>query len=135
MIQANLQTAVGQWVNHHTEDLLQLTEALIRFQSEQHVPIGWEKECQMFVAETLRDLNLELDIFEPTEVPNLTDHPAYWPGRDYSNRPNVVGIWRGSNSAHARSMMMWSPGTRVGSFRRSRRCVRAANFTGAALTI
>jgi acetylornithine deacetylase len=108
MIQANLQTAVGQWVNHHTEDLLQLTEALIRFQSEQHVPIGWEKECQMFVAETLRDLNLELDIFEPTEVPNLTDHPAYWPGRDYSNRPNVVGIWRGSNSAHARSMMFSS---------------------------
>lgn len=108
MVQANLQTAVSQWVNHHTEDLLQLTEALIRFQSEQRVPTGWEKECQMFVAETLRDMRLELDIFEPTEVPNLTEHPAYWPGRDYSNRPNVVGIWRGSNSAHARSLMFSS---------------------------
>lgn len=108
MVQANLQTAVSQWVNHHTEDLLQLTEALIRFQSEQRVPTGWEKECQMFVAETLRDMRLELDIFEPTEVPNLTEHPAYWPGRDYSNRPNVVGIWRGSNSAYARSLMFSS---------------------------
>ena len=104
----NLQTAIDQWMEEHTEDLLQLTEALIRFQSEQHVPTGWEKDCQMFVADTLRGLNLELDIFEPSEVPGFSEHPAYWPGRDYRNRPNVVGIWRGTDSNHARSLMFSS---------------------------
>lgn len=107
-IDAQLHHKVDQWVNQHREDLLQLTEALLRFQSEQHVPTGWEKECQMFVAETMRGLNLELDIFEPSEVPGFSEHPAYWPGRDYSNRPNVVGIRRGSKSNEARSLMFSS---------------------------
>ena len=108
MTHTDLQAAVEQWVDEHCEDVIQLTEALIRFQSEQRVPTGWEKDCQMFVADTLRGLNLELDIFEPTDVPGFTEHPAYWPGRDYSNRPNVVGIWRGSNSKAARSLMFSS---------------------------
>lgn len=106
--QNNLHTAVEQWVDNHAEDVIQLTEALIRFQSEQRVPTGWEKAAQMFVADKLRDLNLELDIFEPTDVPGFTDHEAYWPGRDYSNRPNVVGIWRGSKGKSALSLMFSS---------------------------
>src|SRR5215510_2974994 len=104
----DLHVAVEQWVNDHREDVIQLTEALIRFESEQCMPTGWEKECQMFVADTLRGLNLELDIFEPSEVPGLTAHKAYWPGRDYRNRPNVVGIWRGTNPRSARSLMISS---------------------------
>ena len=106
--QTSLQSRIERWVNDHAEDVLQLTEALIRFQSEQRVPTGWEKECQMFVAETLRGMNLELDIFEPSEVSGFTEHPAYWKGRDYRNRPNVVGIWRGANSKAARSLMFSS---------------------------
>jgi len=104
----DLQTRIEQWVSDHADEVLQLTEALIRFQSEQRVPTGWEKEAQNFVAETLRGLNVELDIFEPTEVAGFTDHPAYWPGRDYRNRPNVVGIWRGTNSSGAKSLMISS---------------------------
>jgi acetylornithine deacetylase len=104
----HLRAAVDQWVDDHQEEILQLSESLIRFQSEQHVPTGWEKDCQMFIAETLRGLNLELDIFEPSEVPGFTEHPAYWPGRDYSNRPNVVGIWRGRQSKAGRSLMFSS---------------------------
>jgi acetylornithine deacetylase len=107
-MQTDLQSAVEQWVNEHARDMLQFTEALIRFQSEQRVPTGWEKDCQMFVADTLRGLNLELDIFEPSDVPGFTEHPAYWPGRDYDNRPNVVGIWRGTDSQGARSLMFSS---------------------------
>ncbi len=106
--QTNLHTAVEQWVSEHAEEVLQLTEALIRFQSEQRVPTGWEKDCQMFVADTLRGMNLELDIFEPSEVAGFAAHPAYWHGRDYSNRPNVVGIWRGTHSKDARSLMFSS---------------------------
>ena len=71
MTQPNLESAVGAWVDAHREDVLQLTEALIRFQSEQRVPTGWEKDAQMYVADTMRALNLELEIFEPTEVEEI----------------------------------------------------------------
>ena len=106
--QTTLETDFARWVDDHREDLLQLTEALIRFQSEQRVPTGWEKDAQMFVADTLRAMNLELDVFEPTDVPGFTEHEVYWPGRDYSNRPNVVGIWRGSDAQAAKSLMFSS---------------------------
>jgi acetylornithine deacetylase len=105
---SDLQAAVDRWVDDHAEDVLQLTEALIRFPSENHAPIGYEKECQLFVTETMRGLNLEMDIFEPTDVPGLVDHPAYWPGRDYRERPNVVGTWRGTESGNGRSLIFSS---------------------------
>jgi acetylornithine deacetylase len=31
-------------------------------------------------------------VFTPSEVPGLVEHPGYWPGRDYTDRPNVVGV-------------------------------------------
>jgi acetylornithine deacetylase len=105
---SDLQATVDRWVDEHAEDVLQLTEALIRFPSENRAPIGYEKDCQLFVAETMRGLNLELDIFEPTDVPGLVDHPAYWPGRDYRDRPNVVGTWRGTESGIGRSLIFSS---------------------------
>src|SRR5260221_10743980 len=105
---SDLPTLIGRWVDDHAEDVLQLTEALIRFPSENHVPTGYEKACQAFVADTMRGLNLDLDIFEPTEVAGLTGHAAYWPGRDYHNRPNVVGTWRGSEPGSARSILFSS---------------------------
>ena len=46
----------------------------------------------MFVADTMRDIGCRVDVFTPLEVPGLTEHPAYWPGRDYTDRPNVVGV-------------------------------------------
>jgi acetylornithine deacetylase len=103
-----LNAAINDWVDEHTEELLQLTEALIRFPSENHVPTGYEKDAQAFVAATMRDLQLELDIFEPTDVPALATHPILWPGRDYHDRPNVVGTWRGANAKAGKSLLFSS---------------------------
>lgn len=100
-VQADIQTRIEQWVDAHAEDIICLTEDLIRFPSENHVPTGYEKDCQAFVASRMRELNLELDIFEPTDVPGLLDHPVYWPGRDYHDRPNVVGTWKGSGKGRS----------------------------------
>ncbi len=108
MASNDLQSRIEQWVNDHRDDVLELVESLIRFQSEQRVPTGWEKDAQMFVADQLRGLDLELDVFEPSEVEGFTEHPAYWPGRNYRNRPNVVGIKRGTDSANAKSLMISS---------------------------
>ena len=107
--QTDLHAAVDRWVDEHTEDLLQFTEALIRFPSENHVPTGFEKDCQSFIAEAMRGLpEVALDIFEPTDVPGLVEHPAYWPGRNYHDRPNVVGTWPGANPGGSRSLLFSS---------------------------
>lgn len=109
MTQTDLNAAVDRWVDDHTEELLGLTEALIRFPSENRVPKGFEKDCQAFVADTMRGLpEVALDVFEPTEVPGLVEHPVYWPGRDYRDRPNVVGTWPGTNPGNARSLLFSS---------------------------
>jgi acetylornithine deacetylase len=108
MSASNLHNVVSRWVDDHAEDLLHLAEALIRFPSENQAPKGFEKECQAFVAETMRSMKLELDIFEPPEVPGLVEHPVYWPGRDYHDRPDVVGSWRGTDPQAGRSLLFSS---------------------------
>jgi acetylornithine deacetylase len=106
--QTDLRGAIDSWVEANTEELLRLTEALIRFPSENRVPTGFEKDCQLFVAETMRGMGLDLDIFEPTEVSALANHPTYWPGREYRDRPNVVGTWRGADRSTGRSLLLSS---------------------------
>jgi acetylornithine deacetylase len=44
----------------------------------------------MAVASHLERIGLQPDIYALDDVAGLKDHPAYWPGRDYTARPNVV---------------------------------------------
>lgn len=121
MVKKDLQQSIHDWVTKHTEDILALTETLIRFPSVNRVPDGDEGEAQRFVADTMRAMNLDVDVFLPTDVPALSSHPALWHGRDYTNRPNIVGRWRGVNPAVGRALLFSShvdvvAGTRGGRF-------------------
>ena len=84
--------AILEWVDAHRADVVGMAQSLVRIPSENKQPHGTEKACQTFVADYLRDLGCRVDIFTPLEVAGLTEHPAYWPGRDYTDRPNVVGV-------------------------------------------
>jgi acetylornithine deacetylase len=84
--------SILEWVEAHRAEVIGLAQSLIRLPSENKPPHGDEKDCQMFVADFLRDIGCQVDVFQPEEVEGLTDHPAYWPGRDYAGRPNVVGV-------------------------------------------
>ena len=86
----SLQTAPGEWLAAHTDDLVELTRALVSHRSENRPPRGEEAACQAFVADYLRGLGLEPDVFQPDAVAGALEHPAWWPGRDYAGRPNVV---------------------------------------------
>jgi acetylornithine deacetylase len=96
LVHSRLADRIRAWTDAHREDILLLAENLIRLPSENRPPGGFEQACQRYVAQTLRDLELEVDEFEPTSVPGLVDHEAFWPGRDYTDRENVVGVWRGA---------------------------------------
>lgn len=74
---------------------------LIRTESQNLPPVGYEFNCQQRVASSLREIGLEPDIYEISSVASLASHPEFWPGRDYSNRPNVNAIRKGSGGGRS----------------------------------
>ena len=77
---------------------------LIRIPSENSPPRGGERACQTFVANTLRQMGVAPDVYELTQVPGLTSHPEYWPGRSYAERPNVNALLQGTG--RGRSLLL-----------------------------
>ena len=78
-----------------------LAADLVRIPSETHPPGGDEGPVQRFVEARMRELRLDVDVFEPWSVPGVLDHPGWWPGLDYDDRPNVVGTWHGSGGGRS----------------------------------
>ena len=79
-------------VDKRREQIVRFTQQILRINSE----TGREGELQAFLADYLRRIGLEVDVFE-TEVAALREHPAFveLEGMDFRGRPNVVGILRG----------------------------------------
>ena len=99
----SMQEKVVKYINENQNELIDFLRDLIRIPSVNHGATGGEKECQEFVAEKYRALGLEVDMFPPDSVPGITEHPGFLPGRDYRERPNVIGVYR---SGTAQSSVM-----------------------------
>lgn len=84
------------WLDGHRHDLLELVRRLISLRSENRPPRGDEARCQEFIAAYLAELGLASEVFYPDQVAGATEHPDWWPGRDYTGRPNVVGRLAGT---------------------------------------
>lgn len=91
----------GPWLAAHRQDLLELVRTLVSFRSENRPPGGEEGPCQEFVAAYLGGLDLAADVFTPDEVHGAVEHPAWWPGRDYSGRPNVAARLAGAGGGRS----------------------------------
>jgi acetylornithine deacetylase len=83
------------WLDDNKGNLLDLVQDLVRFNTVNEVTSGSEKDCQLFLAQYLRDMDMNVDVFSPDDVPQLSKHKAYFPGKDYRNRPNVVAVMKG----------------------------------------
>jgi acetylornithine deacetylase len=88
-------------IERRQPDLIALLSALVRFPSETHPPHGDEGPVQEFIADVFRGLSLEVDIFEPSAVDGIEQHPGWWPGLVYEDRPNVVGVLRGNGGGRS----------------------------------
>lgn len=84
-------------IRENQDQLIDLLCELIRIPSVNYGAKGNEKACQVFVADKYRELGLDVDVFSPDSILDITRHPGYYPGRDYRERPNVVGIRRCSH--------------------------------------
>jgi len=79
-------------VDTRRQELVALLQQLIRIESV----TGNEGAIQEYIADELRRVGLSVDVWVP-DLKELATHPAYFPvdGLDLTNRPNVIGIWKG----------------------------------------
>ena len=85
-------------VDEKTKEIACFLQRLVQFDSE----TGKEGPIQEFIAGQLRAMGLDVDQWVP-DLEELAKHPAFYPaeGRDFTGRPNVVGIHRGDPSARS----------------------------------
>ncbi|MBC8232816.1 M20/M25/M40 family metallo-hydrolase [bacterium] len=82
-------------IDQSADEIVQFTQRLVQIPSENVPPVGFEQECQEYLIDFLKNIGVEIDSFLPTDVEGITEHPAFLAGRNYENRPNVVGVWKG----------------------------------------
>ncbi len=88
-------------IDQRRDELIELLSDLVRFPSVNRPPHGDELECQRFIERYFRDMNLEIDVFQPDEIPGIESSPGWWPGSDFTDRPNVIGTRRGTGGGQS----------------------------------
>ncbi len=84
-------------VDAHREEIVELLRSLVRIPSV----TGDEGEIQNFIAEYLRKMGLEVDVWE-SDWEALKKHPEYvFVNRGYEGRPNVVSVLKGAGGGRS----------------------------------
>lgn len=82
-------------------EVVQVVTDVIRIPSPNKPPVGEELAVQQYMAGYLRRAGLPAELYQVDEVPGLREHPDYWPGRDYTNRPNLSSCWKGKGGGRS----------------------------------
>lgn len=98
MDRKQISEAIERWLQSNKKEAISLVQSLVRIPSVNHPPQGNELAYQQFFAETMISMGAEVELYELSSVPSLTDHPAYMSGRNYEHRPNVIGCFKGSQA-------------------------------------
>lgn len=91
----DLQQAIQDQVVALGDELTATAQELVRIPSINHPPTGDEYACQMAVGRRFQAMGLEPEIYAIEDVPGLKEHPSFWPGRDYTGRPNIAARLKG----------------------------------------
>ena len=88
---------VVHWIEEKEDHIVQFLKELLSFPSV----TGQELEIQRYIASRLEAMGLKIDMWEP-DVELLKTHPAYLPSeRGYKDRPNVVGLYKGTGKGRS----------------------------------
>ena len=79
-----------EWIVAHEQDLYDYLCELLSYDTTNYQTCGLEKVGQEFLAKSFEDLGYAADIYTPDDVPGLTEHEAFLPGRGSVDRPNVT---------------------------------------------
>jgi len=94
-------TFAKQLIAGYRDEMIQVMTDLIRIPSENKPPIGYEKAVQDYIAAYLRRAGLGADLYQPDQVAGLLEHPDFWPGRDYTDRPNLCSTLPGKGGGRS----------------------------------
>ncbi len=121
-----LEVKIIDKVEEKREKIVELLATLVKIPSL----TGEEGEAQSFVANQYKEMNLEVDVWEPdveelfNKFPEVAQYPSHWKHDlilpyqnlpsykdlakskkievlNYKDRPNVIGIWRGSGGGRS----------------------------------
>jgi acetylornithine deacetylase len=92
---------ISAYVDSRRGELLSLLADLVRTPSENRAPRGAELGCQQLLAARLERAGCAPHLYEPGTVPGLAEHPLYWPGRDYRQRPNLAATLAGAGGGRS----------------------------------
>ncbi|MFN0086456.1 MAG: M20/M25/M40 family metallo-hydrolase [Blastocatellia bacterium] len=81
--------------------LIETITELVGIPSENRPPRGSEGACQRYVLDRLNRMGLKAEVYDLLEVRGIGEHPEFKPGRDYTDRPNVAGVWAGSGGGRS----------------------------------
>jgi acetylornithine deacetylase len=85
----------------YRDEIVRVMQDLVRIPSQNMPPVGQEGACQEYIADYLRRHGLTPDVYDLYQAPGLTEHPAFWPGRDYRGRPNVTALLPGKGGGRS----------------------------------
>lgn len=100
MMEAVQQAGLMRAADSARDELIALARALVRIPSDNLPPRGAEAAVQAFIAEYLGSAGLEVDVFTPDDA-GVSGHPAFFPGRLYADRPDVVGTLKGTGGGRS----------------------------------
>jgi len=89
------------YVENHADRLIRILRDLVSIPSENRAPYGAEGACQEYVASFMRHHGCTPALYTPIEAPGIESHPLFWPGRDYTGRPNVVAPVKGEGGGQS----------------------------------
>ena len=90
-----------QTVASYREEIIRLMQELIRIPSQNKPPVGEEEAVQEHIAAYLRQAGLPAELYRLDQVPGMLKHPDFWPGRDYTLRPNLVSTLAGKGGGRS----------------------------------
>jgi len=97
MVKLDIEWQVLEEIESRRSDIIAFLKRLISIPSV----TGEELQVQKFISRKLTELGLDVDMWEPN-LEELKKHPAYLPPeRDYKERPNVVGIYKGTGQGRS----------------------------------
>jgi acetylornithine deacetylase len=92
-----LKKQITAWLKQHEEEAVLYLQSLVKEDSIQ----GNERGVQQLVIQRLEQMGLEVDVWHPSGELFL-NHPHFCATRtEFSNSPNVVGVWRGKGEGRS----------------------------------
>lgn len=96
-----MEQEILSFVDERRDRLVSILQDLVRLPSENRAPRGAEFECQQYLANALRAAGWSPVLYSPLDAPGIQQHPHYWPGRDYTDRPNLAAVRSGSGGGRS----------------------------------